>query len=66
MIKISQEKIYQFKSITFAWHNYLGPSFLRKKDWEPKRQERITNRDYAILNKWQSLSKDEREQHRVL
>lgn len=64
-IKLSQARIYQFKSITFEWHNYLGPTFIRRKDWEPKNQERITNRDYALLSKWEDLNKDEREHYRI-
>lgn len=64
-IFLSPAKIYKFKSITFEFNNYRGPLFLRRKDWEPKNQERITNRDYALLSKWEDLNKDEREHYRV-
>lgn len=65
-IKLTMAKIYNFKSIMFEYHNYCGPLFLRRKDWEPKNQQIRPMRDYGVLAKWEKLSKDEREQYRVL
>ena len=66
MIKITTAKIYQFKSITFEFHAYCGPLFLRRKDWEPKPKQFRPYRDYGVLAQWEKLSKDEREKYRVL
>lgn len=66
IIKITTAKIYQFKSITFEFHRYCGPTFLRRKDWEPKPQQLRPMRDYAALAQWEKLNKDEREQYRIL
>ena len=65
LIHMSFSKVYQFKSITFEWHDYCGPTFLRRKDSEMKPQLQRPMREYGMLRQWLRLSKTEREQFRI-
>ncbi len=67
LIHISYAKVYQFKHITFEWHSYCGPFFLRRKDLEPKDERKgRPMRDYGVLNQWLRLDKEDRENYRVI
>lgn len=65
LIHLSFCKAYQFKGITFEWHDYCGPAFLRRKDFEMKPQLQRPMREYGLLGQWLRLSKIEREQFRI-
>lgn len=62
---ITFARVYRFKSICFEWHNYLGPTFLRIKDFEMKPEQFRPFREYGLLNQWLKLSDEEREGYRV-
>ncbi len=62
---ISYARVYKFKHLMFEWHSYMGPVFLRHADCEPKPEQLRPMRDYAVLNKWERLCKNEREQYRI-
>ena len=63
---ISTAKLYKYKHVCFEWHNYLGPTFCRIKDFEPKNEQYRTARDYAQFAKWYNLGEIEREKYRVI
>ncbi|GMQ53466.1 hypothetical protein [Halopseudomonas aestusnigri] len=65
LIHISIAKCYQFKGITFEWHDYLGPTFLRRKDLEMKPQLQRPMREYGLLGQWLRLSPKDRETYRL-
>ena len=66
MIKhMSYAKIYQFEHITFEFHRYCGPAFLRRKDHEEKNELLRPARDYAALGRWCRLSKDKQKKYLI-
>jgi len=65
IIKVTTMKVYKFKHLVFDFHDYLGPGFLRHKDFEPKSQQFRPMRDYGVLNQWEKLSKEDREKFRI-
>ena len=66
VIHVSWAKIYRYKSITFEWHFWCGPMFLRRKDLEPKSlPHHVPNRYWGELSQWQRLSEAERENYRI-
>jgi hypothetical protein len=65
IINITYQKIYEFQHLLFEYHPYMGPVFLRHKDCEPKNQQLRPSRDYGVLNKWEKLSKEEKETFRI-
>jgi len=50
--------IYQFKGMTFEWHDYLGPMKLKKSFDPAERQGRTF---YKIVSEWSKLSKKEKQ-----
>ncbi|WP_146071873.1 hypothetical protein [Marinobacterium lutimaris] len=64
IIHMSFAKIYGFKSITFEWHDYLGPTFLRRKDYELRPVRSIPLRQWGELGQWMRLSDVQREEYR--
>lgn len=58
-------KIYQYKSITFDWHDYLGPIMLNRKTFNERPWRSVSRRQWALLGQWQSLSKHEQENYRL-
>lgn len=65
LIHISFAKIYQFKSITFEFHEYCGPTFLRRKDLEMRSDRSIQQRQWSEFGQWIRLSADQREEYRL-
>lgn len=62
---ISFTRVYQYKHITFEFHQWLGPLFLRRKDHEAKNNQYRPMRDYALLYKWIRMSEEEQERYRI-
>lgn len=65
IIHITNCNVYRFKSITFEWHQYCGPTFLRRKDLEMKPALTRPMREYGLLGQWLQLSPVEREKYRI-
>lgn len=65
LIHVSMAKVYRFKGITFEWHDYLGPTFLRRKDLELKPALIRPMREYGLLGQWLRLSPVDRESYRL-
>lgn len=65
VIHMSFAKVYKYKSICFDWHEYLGPTFLRMKDYEAKSEQYRPFREYGLLNQWMKLNDEGREEYRV-
>lgn len=64
-IHVKLAHIYRYKRITFEWHDYLGATFLRRKDLEPKYQIVGSAREYGQLRQWLKLSAQDREAYRI-
>lgn len=62
---IAWSKVYQFKSITFDWHAFLGPTFLRRKDHEHRDMDKIPLRLWGEFTQWYRLTDEQREQYRI-
>lgn len=62
---MSWAKTYKYKSICFDWHDYLGPTFLRAKDLEPKAEQFRPFREYGLLSQWLKLNSEDRELYRL-
>ncbi len=65
IIHMSFAKIYKYKSLIIDWHDYLGPTFLRHKDHEPKNMARISLRQWGEFLQWHSMSKENQEKYRI-
>lgn len=65
VIHMSFAKVYKYKSICFDWHEYLGPTFLRMKDYEAKSEQHRPFREYGLLQQWLTMNDGEREEYRV-
>lgn len=52
------------KDYYFEWHDYLGPTPVRKKDFEPWRRGFPTE-FYDMINEWQTLTKKEQKQYLI-
>jgi hypothetical protein len=66
IIHMSFIKIYQYKSVTFEWHDYMGPTMLRRKDYKPRSMRSISLRQWGEFVKWYGLSEAEREEYRLI
>ncbi|MCY9870482.1 hypothetical protein [Vibrio barjaei] len=64
IIHVSWAKIYKYKSLIIDWHDYLGPTFLRHKDLEPKDMGAIPLRLWGEFAQWNALSDEEKEKYR--
>ena len=57
--------IYTFEGYAFEWHHYCGP-FRCRKDGEPaKRQPGERSRFWGMLERWEKLTKAEKEKTRI-
>ena len=66
IIHVAFAKIYQYKSVTFEWHDYMGPTMLRRKDYEPRSMRSISLRQWGEFGQWHGLSETEREGYRPI
>jgi hypothetical protein len=66
IIHVAFAKIYQYKSVTFELHEYFGPTFLRRKDFEPRSAWSIQQRQWSEFGQWFRLSADQREEYRLI
>jgi hypothetical protein len=64
-MKIATGKIYQYKGVTFDWHNWLGPIILNRKTLNERPWSSVKRRQWALLAKWQRLSKEQQELYRI-
>ena len=56
---ISRADIYRYRGFTFEWHDYLGPTKVRARDWEPA--ARTGRKFYRMLTAWLKLSPSKRK-----
>jgi len=59
---ITMANIYVYEGFTFEFHHFCGPSKL-KKNWEPAARE--GRKFYAMIGRWQKLSKKQKEATRI-
>lgn len=55
-------KAYRYKRYYFEWHNYCGPSPLRK---DGELSQRIPKGFWDMVEEFQALPSDEKEKYRV-
>lgn len=65
LIHISFNKVYRYKHVTFEWHRFCGPLFVRMKDLEPKSQQLRPMRDYKVINQWANMPDEDKEKYLV-
>jgi hypothetical protein len=53
---------YKFGGFYFEWHDYLGPTKMKKNGNAAKRTGR---KCYKVIEKWDRLSKPEKEKTRI-
>lgn len=58
-------KTYQYKAITFDWHDYLGPIMLNRHTFNERPWRSVSRRQWALLEQWQRLSKEQKELYRI-
>lgn len=56
-------KVYRFKGYYFEWHSYCGPSPLNKNG---ELSKKIPKGFWNMIDEFQSLSLEEKENHREL
>ena len=64
-MSITMAKIYQYKGITFDWHDYLGPIMLNRRTLNERPWRSVSRRQWALLGQWQRLSKEQQELYRI-
>lgn len=57
--------IYTFEGYLFENHRYCGPFLCTKKGEPKKRQPGVRSRFWGSFERWQKLTKDEKEATRV-
>lgn len=62
---ISSGKTYQYKGVTFDWHDYLGPIMLNRKTLNERPWRVVKRRQWALFAKWHKLSKEQKELYRI-
>jgi len=65
IIHIATARVYKFGHVTFEWHDYLGPEILSGRTLEPIDMCQVGNRAWAMISKFQKLSKEDRELYRL-
>ena len=65
IIHMSFAKIYKYKSLIIDWHEWCGPTFLRRKDHEPKGMGRVGLRQWGEFSQWYNLSDNDKEKYRI-
>ena len=57
--------IYRFEGFTFEWHHYFGPFRCRKNGEPTLRQPLERSKFWKMLERWEKLTKDEKEKTRI-
>ena len=65
IIHISWANIFMFKGVTIDWHNYLGPTLLRRTSHELRNDRNISLRTWGLVSQFARLDKEGREQYRI-
>jgi hypothetical protein len=76
ILHISWANIFYYKGVFIDWHNYCGPTLLRRNSHsnrkvlsdcigEERHWKNISGRTWALVGKFARLSKEEREQYRI-
>jgi hypothetical protein len=65
LIHMSFADVFLYKGVTIDWHNYLGPTILRKNTDEERNYRNISLRIWGLVNQFSRLSKEEREKYRI-
>ena len=62
---IHSGKTYQYKGVTFDWHDYLGPIMLNRRTFNERPWRSVSRRQWSLFAKWHSLSDEQREDYRI-
>lgn len=65
IIYISWANVFLYKGVTIDWHNYLGPTILRRNTDEERNYRNISLRVWGRVNQFARLTKEEREEYRL-
>ena len=65
IIHMSFANVFYFKGVTIDWHNYLGPTLLRRTSYNERNWKNISNRTWGLVGQFSRLSEKQREQHRI-
>lgn len=66
LVHISYARIYRVGGVTFEWNDYLGPYIINRHTDKERNYNNISMRNWAQVNKFHHMSKDEREQYRLI
>ena len=64
-IHVSYARIYRVGGVTFEWHRVLGALIINRHTDNERSYTNISARNWAQVDKFCRMSKDEREQYRI-
>lgn len=65
VIHISYSKIYRVGGVTFEWHSWCGPLIINRHTEKERQFKNISQRNWAMIGKFCSMTDEQKERHRV-
>lgn len=66
IIHISFANVFIYKGVTIGWHDYIGPTIFRRGTDIERNYKGVSLRTWSLVNKFSKLSKEDREQFRIV
>lgn len=66
LVHVSYSKIYRVGGVTFEWHDgWFGPLIINRHTEKERPFRSISRRNWAAINKFLRMTKEQRENHRI-